>query len=403
MLHPGGAGSGGSLTAIKASFQAAMNQVRTWLKATPSWLPTDPGMSRNLDLPYQYAAAPVPFRDFPFAICPRLGRGSTSSNRTDDQRGIRLFSAGGAYNARGASLQDAASHAGSRDGYADETGDLPYEPPRRSPGKVDPGPPADLARLLLGQEPGFGWPDFASLGVTSHPSFGVGPIYRGRFKKVSLLVLADQASQDDLFTGRALCGEAGQRLQRFLSAAGITTRYLVLRTLPVDTLGLSTGTVNALVDHPSVRAVHRELIRRVRAASSGLAAVLTLGRAAARLAPNVVPPDLPVIGLQAWGASGWLASWQSALDRLATLTYTKDSSSPSFHADGARSQIPRIDLPYGTTRWIGTSGDRGDRPKDLNTGKPSPDYLKILLPAWVGALAPAPLTAAEQAAADALG
>jgi uracil-DNA glycosylase len=402
VLHPGGAGSGGSLDAIKLSFQAAMDQVRTWLTASPTWLPADPDMARDLGRPYEYAAAAIPFRDFPFGTCPRLGRGATSSNRTDAQRGIRLFGATGRYNASGSSLQDGSSHDGSDEGYADDTGDLPYEPPRKRPSQCDPGPPADLARLLLGQEPGLAWPDFAALGVTADPTFGVGPLYRGRFRRISLLVLADQASQDDVFTGRALCGEAGQRLQRLLGAAGITTRYLVLRTLPIDTLGLSVTTVNALVAHPAVQALHRELIRRVRAANTGLAAVLALGRAAARLAPAVVPAGLPVIPLRAWGSSGWTASWQAALDHLATMTYTKDLSSASFHADGRRGQILRSDLPYGTPRWVGTSGDRGDRPIDLDAGRPSPSYLKILLPAWVNVLTPCPLTAAEQAAADAL-
>jgi hypothetical protein len=62
--------------------------------------------------------------------------------------------------------------------------------------------------------------------------------------------------------------------------------------------------------------------------------------------------------------------------------------------------MPRIDLPYGTPRWLGTSGDRAVRPTDQDIGKPSPDYLKLFLPSWVASLAPAPLTAAEQAAAD---
>ena len=68
----------------------------------------------------------------------------------------------------------------------------------RTPG-FDPGPPADLARLLLGGEPGFEWPVFGTLGVTAHPSFGVGPVYRGRFRQLSLVVVADQTSEDDLF------------------------------------------------------------------------------------------------------------------------------------------------------------------------------------------------------------
>ena len=67
-----------------------------------------------------------------------------------------------------------------------------------------------------------------------------------------------------------------------------------------------------------------------------------------------------------------------------------------------RSQLPRRDLPYGTTRWVGTSGDRAVRPTDLDLGRPSPDYVELFVPAWVANLGPAPLSAAEQAAADQL-
>lgn len=48
---------------------------------------------------------------------------------------------------------------------------------------------------------------------------------------------------------------------------------------------------------------------------------------------------------------------------------------------------------------MGTSGTRGSRPTDLTTGKPSADYLKIYLPAWVNALAPPPLSATDAATA----
>jgi hypothetical protein len=61
-----------------------------------------------------------------------------------------------------------------------------------------------------------------------------------------------------------------------------------------------------------------------------------------------------------------------------------------------------LDLPYGTLRWAGTSGDRAVRPVDTGTGKPSPDYLKLFLPAWAAKLDPAPLTADEQLAAKQL-
>jgi uracil-DNA glycosylase len=401
VVHPGSA-VGGSTAGIKADFQLAINRIRDRIGSDPAWLPVDPGMSRNLTIAFPYSSAAIPFRDFPFGLSPRLGRGSTSSNRSDNQRAIRLFSEAGKYNASGANLTDPSTAGGSNQGYTDDAGDLPYEPPRANPRVFDPGPPADLTRLLLGGEPGFGWPAFESLGVTSHPSFGVGPIYRGRFRQLSLVVLADQSSEDDLFSGRALSGEAGQQVQGFLRAAGLTQRYLILRTLPVDTLDLTAAGRAALVDEPKVRALHRELLSRVIAANDNVAALVAIGAAARRLAPTVVPAALPVIELAGHGDTGWAASWQAGLTNLAGRAYTKDLSSPAFAMPSTRSQLPRLDLPYGTPRWVGTSGDRGVRPKDVGLGKPSPDYLKLFLPVWVNGLAPAPLTAAEQAAANQL-
>jgi hypothetical protein len=39
------------------------------------------------------------------------------------------------------------------------------------------------------------------------------------------------------------------------------------------------------------------------------------------------------------------------------------------------------------------------RPIDTDTGKPSPDYLKLYVPTWVANLDPAPFTASEKLAA----
>ena len=401
VLHPGSA-SGGSTAPIKADFIRAIGLIKTRVDADAAWLPVDPGMPRNLAAAYTYSSVAIPYRDFPFGVSPRLGRGGTSSNRSDNQRAIRLFSAHGKYNASGVHLSDPSTAAGSNQGYADDPGDLPYEPPRAAPTIFDPGPPADVAKLLLGAETGFTWPDFAALGVTADPSFGVGPIYRGRFRNLSLIVLADQASDDDVFTGRALSGEAGQRFQGFLAAAGLTQRYLVLRTIPVDTLDLSAAQRQAIVDTPKVQALQRELLRRVIVQNAGVAALLAVGPGARRLAPNVVPAGLAVVELAAQGASGWQASWQAALTDLAGRAYTRDVAAPTFTMPSTRGQLPRIDLPYGTPRWIGTSGDRAVRPTDVDLGRPSPDYLKLFLPMWAAGLGPAPLTAAEQAAASQL-
>src|SRR5262245_30104550 len=402
VMHPGSVASGVWTAESEADFARAVRHVRDWLAADPGWLPGDDGVPGDLAAPFPYRSLAVPYRDFPFGTCPRLGTGGTVSNRSDNQRAIRLFSAAGTYDAIGAHLHDPSSAEGSDKGYADDPGDLPYEPPRADPLAFDPGPPAGVARLLAGAEPGFGWPDFAALGVTSHASFGTGPVYRGRFDQLSAYVIADQSSDDDIFTGRALCGEAGQFFQGFLTAAGLTKGYLIVRTLPVDTLDQSPAQQLALAGSAQVQAFHRELLTRLHADNPGALVLLAMGPAARHLAPSVVPAGVDVINLDGYAEPGFQASWQTALTELAGRTYGRDIASPTFTVAAVRSQLPRTDLPYGTARWSGTSGDRAVRPIDTQTGKLSPDYLKVFVPQWLADLDPAPLTASEQSASEEL-
>jgi len=396
VVHPGSA-QGGALTALKADFARAANQVRTWVEDDSAFLPADAGVSRDLAAPYVYASDPVPHRDFPFGTTPRLGRGATSSNRKDDQRSIQLYSAAGKANAKGASLDYTDTAIGSQVGYAADPGDIPVEPPRAKPREYDAGPPSAFAPLISGQDSHFPWPDWEAFGVTSHPSFGVGPIYRGRFSSVSISVLADPAEPDDMFTGRALTGESGQRLQAFLTAAGLTKRYLILRTFPVDTTDLTAAKQNVLADRPEVQALHRNLLHLVKLGNSGLDVLLAVGRSARRIAAAVAPAGVDVITMKAATETGARADWQNALTQLSGLSYTKDIAAPTFSLPTDRGQVPRADLPYGTPRWIGTSGTRGSRPIDRTTGKPSADYLKVYLPGWVNALPPPALSAADAA------
>jgi hypothetical protein len=221
-------------------------------------------------------------------------------------------------------------------------------------------------------------------------------MYRGRFTSISLLVLADPAGPDDTFAGRALCGEAGQRLQALLTAAGLTRRYLIVRTVPVDVSDLSAARRAAIVDDPQVRALHGELLARLKHDNPGLAALLAVGPDAQRLAAGVAPPGLPVHELPAWSAAARPA-WQAVLDELKATAYRHDLSHPSFQLPTGRGRVPSVDLPNGTPIWVGSSGDRASRPTDTRTGRPSPDYLKLYLPQWVHELPPPPLSAADAA------
>jgi uracil-DNA glycosylase len=393
VLHPGGASKGGSINAIKASFIAALSQIEGWASDDPTWLPPDSGATRQPPGAYTYKTDPIPFRDLPLGISWRVGFGSTTSNRMDDQRSIQLFSAGGHYNGTGDVIGYSTDDAGTNEGYADETGDLPYEPPRHTPTAHDRGPDQTTAKLLQGGSTGLAWPDFGALGVTEHPSLGWGPIYRGRLKGVSVLVLADQESSDDLFTCRAMTGDGGQHFQSWLAAAGLTTKYAILRTLPVDTSDLSSAKVKKILDNSQVRAVYTAIVQKIVGASPSLGAVVTVGPNAAYLASHVVLSNLTVVAMNAWSPSA-LANWRSALTQLNALSFPRDGATAADY-DGSRGEIPRIDLPYGTLRWQATSGDRGARGKEQ--GKPSPDYYKVFMPNWAFALAPAPLSPSEAA------
>jgi uracil-DNA glycosylase len=393
--HPGGATDAGATAAIVKSFKDAISQVHEWLADDPDWLPVDATGTRRPAAEFAYASAPIPFRDLPYGVPWRLGRGGTSSNRRDDQRAIQLFSANGRYNNSGHELSYGSTAAGSIDGYAAPPGDLAWEPPRAAPDEFDSGPGPAFERLLQGGSSGLAWPDWSAFGLQAAPSFGTGPIYRGRLTEPSILVLADQESHDDLFTMRAITGDAGQRFQAFLTAAGLTHRYGILRVLPVDTLQDVSSRVRAAVDSPEVIALYTEAVRRSRPH-----VVLLVGPLSRRLGERVVPDGTPVVAMKARRESGPDASWRAALAELEALPYPRDVAAPSFEYGGEREQIPRRDLPFGTLRWQATSRDRAQRPK--RGGAASFDYYKITMPAWAAALAPPPLSAQEAAAVELL-
>ena len=394
VVHPGAGGQGTSTTVIIADFKRALRRIAEWDSADPTWLPVDPGATRGTPDSYKYKSAAIPFRDLPYGIAWRVGQGGTSSNRKDGQKAIQIFSEDGKY---AASVPYPSGAAGSKEGYFDETGDLPYEPPRHSPEDYDRGPSLALAKLMMGGEAGLEWPDFAALGVTQHVSFGRGPIYRGRPEQARVLVLADQESEDDLFTTRAMTGDAGQRFQKFLEAMGIDKSYLILRVLPVDTLDLTAAQVRTIVDHPQVQKVYKAIVEKV-AVEADAKLALVVGPYSKRLAAHVLPASLRKIELSAWRQSGALAQWQGALGVINTISYEKDITSPSFSYDGKRGRIPSNDLPYGTPRWMGSSGDRGLRARI--EGRWSPHYYKIVMPTWAAQLQPASLSQDEQ---DAIG
>jgi hypothetical protein len=198
-----------------------------------------------------------------------------------------------------------------------------------------------------------------------------------------MLVLADQGFDDDLFTGRACSGDDGQHLQAWMRAAGITHRYAILRVPPFDATGASGSARRRWIDDADTIGAYDAIVSELTARSDALDVLVTVGTYAARLAGHL---DLDVVELRFRGAQGWRQSWDAALGTLSTRGHRTDIADPSFAYDGSREQIPRSDLPYGTLRWQGSSGDRAVQARV--DGRLSGDYYKVFVPQWVLDLAP---------------
>jgi hypothetical protein len=146
------------------------------------------------------------------------------------------------------------------------------------------------------------------------------------------------------------------------------------------------------VDSQPVRALYAEAVRLSRPQ-----VVLLVGPLAKRLQAHITPAGTPVVTMKSRLQTGVDASWQAALTQLQGLTYRRDITTPTFSYSGEREQIPRQDLPFGTLRWQGSSGNRGQQAQ--HNGAPSFDYYKVTMPAWAAALSAPPPSASEAAAA----
>ncbi len=420
VMHPGAASArnGGADAAggLRGEFNKKAATVAHMIELNPYWLKADPGMRTDFSRGYFYKDAAIPYRDFAFGTNWRMGKDGTTTNRRGAD-GIQIYSDAGCYN----------NVARLDDGKCDRTidkpkttkvlyqepkdvacafklaaDDVPYESPKSTQGRrlYDEGP-GEFADELMGTA-GDNWPDFGALGVTQHPSFGTGAIYRGNLKNPKILILADQESNDDLFSTRAYTGTGGQQLQTFLGALGAKDNYAIIRTLPVDTSDLSAEQVKKVALNPEVTRTRNRIIDSVlKQASTTL--ILTVGDAAAEVMA-AQHSKISVINLEHPSSKTHVAQWQKALDKIATLKIAGIKVAGKY--TGQLTSIPREDLPAHTRWWMGTSGTRASRAY-LQEGKNTVwngDYYKFDAPSWVNSRNyPAPadaLGAAEKTSLD---
>lgn len=237
--------------------------------------------------------------------------------------------------------------------------------------EFDKGPPAAIARHFAALPPipledrDLFWYDWGLV------------FYRGRLNgSVKVLGIASDPGPTERLVGRTLVGDAGQRVQGFLTKLGVTTSYTLVNAFP---LAVHPSKVNKALPLLSDR---DQLAWRNRfydlVTNSGLEAIVAFGgnaQAALRLwntAPDVPTFEIPHPSAHDGGdlAAKWAAAIPAARAAV-TPDPGGDQTGPNYGSeitgvDYAR--IPHADLPYGQPTWIGDDHwGRTDSPRHNNT------------------------------------
>lgn len=395
--HPGAAsernGGEGAMGNLTRSFNDKARIVKEYIESGKVDLPEDQDAYREFYRDFRYGYAPIPHRDFPFGTNWRMGSWGTTSNRRGAHT-IQIFSDDGCYNntctdfATGKETVHNVKYNDPKDLISSApkemmSEDVPFESPKNKELRYvfDEGP-GEFSEQLVNF---FTEVDYQALGAISHSSFGHTGIYRGRLNSAKVLVIADQFSHDDLFSGRALTGAAGQYFQNYLNAIGATDSYAIIRTLPVDTLGLSGEALDKIMFDEKVSQLREAIIDNVIEKSS-TKVIVTLGDNARKVVTKFIEKNntlkIPVINLDA-PVGSYLANWKAGLDVFKSLNITIDK--PATNTVTSEIQIiPRKDLPAYTRFWMGTSGDRAARAFEKVAEKdvPNGNYYKIYAPRW---------------------
>lgn len=218
----------------------------------------------------------------------------------------------------------------------------------------DRGPAADLERHFAAV------PDPP---VTADFWFDWGPVfYRGRLDgSARLLCLASDPGPTERIAGRALVGNAGQRVQGFLAKLGLTRSYVCLNAWAYAVHPSRASAVRARLDDPGQRAWRNRCYDLV--AGDALQAIVAFGRMAQEaLRQWDDRPAVPAFEIphpSSHDEAALLEDWRAAVTALRSVVTPDDDGDPTLPAYGAAfteadfARIPRRDLPFGAPPFLG--------------------------------------------------
>jgi hypothetical protein len=222
--------------------------------------------------------------------------------------------------------------------------------------EFDRGPSARMASLLAKH------PDYSF--VKEFFWYDWGPVfYRGRLDKTAkVLCVASDPGPTERVGGRALIGNAGQRLQGFLSKIGITRSYVCLNGFVYSLHPSHLGDGIKLLSDPAHLSWRNKVFDAV--TGPGLQAIIGFG-IVAQTAVDLWDgkPDVPVLRTfhpsYRQDETKLVTDWNRVINELRQIV-TKDNDGDNtvslygnafVEADYA--PVPRRDLPFGVPDFLG--------------------------------------------------
>lgn len=255
--------------------------------------------------------------------------------------------------------------------------------------EFDKGPPQRMARLFAA------CPDYGP--HKQHFWYAWGPIfYRGRLNgSARLICLASDPGATERIAGRTLVGDAGQRVQGFLTKLGLSRSYACLNAYPYGLFPSQADAGDAIL----TEAPHLKWRNRVFDAvhTPGVQAIVAFGRQAQRavvLWPGKgSTPVFDVPHPSSRDEPRLLEEWRQAVVDLRAIVTPDPDGDPTVANYGNAFEesdydaIPRRDLPYGAPPFLGddSAGRPGQR---TSVRRPVPDDRHTLT--WVAPRAPGP-------------
>jgi uracil-DNA glycosylase len=251
--------------------------------------------------------------------------------------------------------------------------------------EFDPGPPKKFAEIISRV------PSYAAYKQLYWYDWG--PVfYRGRLDgSARVLCIASDPGPTERLVGRTLVGDAGQRVQGFLSKLGLTRSYLCLNAhlYALHPSHATQGTV--VLKDPTILAWRNELYSAAKRPK--LQAIIAFGdqaQTAVALWPD--KGSLPVFNVphpSSRDPKKLVDSWRAAVIELRKIVKPDEDGNPTSpnygtdltEADYAR--IPPRDLPFGVPEWIGDDAwGRNAKPQHHNSvSRPNPDDAHTLI--WI--------------------